>query len=401
MIIYPDTLNPIFDKLLKHSIKPIIVGGFVRDTLLGIECKDIDVELYGITSLDRLQSLLAEFGKINNVGKSFGISKLKYSGYELDFSLPRIDNKINSGHRGFEIKINSGLDFKTAASRRDFTINSMGYDIIEKKILDPFNAINDLEKKILRATDKNSFTEDPLRVLRAIRFCSIYDFKPDEELFNLCKNMIKNRLLDELPKERIFEEIKKIVLKSKKPSVAFEMLQRLKSDIFTGEYLAIDNIANENITNKKTKLVLCLAVLCYGYMGKYEDFILKLTNEKELLTSVMKLLTNKDSLYDSISDYKLYKLATIVNLEELLIFTKAINKLKQNSYDKIYIRAKELNILNKSLPPLLKGSDLVKLGLKPSPKFSTILDDAYDAQISSKFSNYDDAILWLKSYLKL
>lgn len=399
MIIYPDTLNPIFDKLIERSVKPIIVGGFVRDTLLSIECKDIDIELYGINSLDELQNILSEFGKINNVGKSFGISKLKYFGYELDFSLPRIDNKINSGHRGFEIQINPSLDFKTAASRRDFTLNAIGYDVINKKILDPFNGINDLEQKILRVVDKNSFTEDPLRVLRAVRFCSIYNFKPHKELFSLCKSMIKNRLLDELPKERIFEEIKKILLKSQKPSVAFALLQKLGYDIYIGDFKNIDNIAKLDITNKKTKLVLSFAVLCLGTIGKCEDFISKLTNEKELVHKVLAILKYSKDIKNSLSDYELYKLASKTNLEELLLFGKAVKMLNTKEYNKLYKRAKKLDILDKSLPPLIKGSDLVKLGLKPSPKFSTILNDAYNAQISAKFKSYDEAFAWLENYV--
>ena len=103
---------------------------------------------------------------------------------------------------------------------------------------------------------------------------------------------------------------------------------------------------------------------------------------------------------NSLSDYELYKLASKTNLEELLLFGKAVKMLNTKEYNKLYKRAKKLDILDKSLQPLIKGSDLVKLGLKPSPKFSTILNDAYNAQISTKFKNYDEAFAWLENYLK-
>ncbi|MDQ1337773.1 MAG: hypothetical protein QG617_740, partial [Campylobacterota bacterium] len=172
MIDYPDKLNIIFEKLKSHRIRPVIVGGFIRDSLFKIESKDIDIELYGALTFKKLQKILQEFGTVNIVGKSFGVCKLKFEDYDLDFSFPRRDSKIRSGHRGFDVTIDSTLDFKTAASRRDFTINAIGYDVVEKKVLDPYNGINDLKEKILRAVDEKSFAEDPLRVLRAAQFCA-------------------------------------------------------------------------------------------------------------------------------------------------------------------------------------------------------------------------------------
>ena len=133
MIDYPNELNIIFDKLNNYSIKPIIIGGYVRDFLLNKSSKDIDIELYGIASYEKLEKLLQEFGSVNSVGKSFGVCKLQFDDLDLDFSLPRIDSKINKGHKGFEIQTDETLDFITATSRRDFTINAIGYDVIEKK----------------------------------------------------------------------------------------------------------------------------------------------------------------------------------------------------------------------------------------------------------------------------
>ncbi|MCD6173918.1 MAG: CCA tRNA nucleotidyltransferase, partial [Sulfurimonas sp.] len=216
---YPNYLQIIFDKLNENKIKPIIVGGYIRDYLLNISSKDIDIELYGINSFEQLEKILEEFGEVNSVGKSFGVCKLSLKNQEIDFSLPRIDNKISSGHRGFDIIINQNLDFKTASSRRDFTINAIGYDVISKKILDPFNGLSDLKNKTLKAVNIEKFIQDPLRVFRAVGFYSRFKLNIDKKLFKICKKMCDDNVLDELPQERIFNEIKKIILKSPKPSI--------------------------------------------------------------------------------------------------------------------------------------------------------------------------------------
>ncbi|MFA5454477.1 MAG: CCA tRNA nucleotidyltransferase [Sulfurimonas sp.] len=409
MISYPDELNIIFQKLRDFGIKAIIVGGFVRDSLLGIESKDIDIELYGVTSFTHLEDILKEFGNVNVVGKSFGVCKLKFCGYDLDFSLPRRDNKVDSGHRGFDIKLYSNLDFKTAASRRDFTINAIGYDVEEKKLLDPFKGADDLRDKILRAVDLESFIQDPLRVLRAAQFCARFNLEIEQDLFLTCREMVFKNMLDELPKERVFEEIKKLLLKSQKPSIGFKLLKEFDTVFYTDNLDVADEIAKQLTVNNQTDMVLMLAGLCYNFEQKdTEDFITKLSDEKELLDRVVKLtkayceIKNMDA--DNINDYLLYKLATKVNIEELLILSSSIyfakNSLKvYNVGEEIYKRAKELNILKKKLPALLGGKELLKFGLKPSPKFSEILDKAYEAQIHGDFKNYDEALLWLREYI--
>lgn len=407
MINYPDKLNIIFDKLKSHNIKPIIVGGFIRDFLLHIDSKDIDIEVYGISSFTQLQNLLKEFGSVNVVGKSFGVCKLYFEDYDLDFSFPRRDNKIKRGHKGFEIEIDTTLDFKTAASRRDFTINSMGYDVTLKKILDPFNGLSDLKHKILRAVDTNSFSEDPLRVLRAVQFSTRFQLKIDSNLFATCKDMVLNNMLEELPKERIFEEIKKLLLYSKEPSKGFRLLKELGSDIYTNNIHVVDKISKQLTSDEQTNLALMLAALCHDFSQETTaKFIRKLTNENRLLQHVLLLVENSkeiDKIYlEGITDYTLFKLATKVKIEEILILSSSIYFSKNNSsvyeaYNIIYKRAKELNILNKKSPMILKGKDLLKLGFTASPEFSDILNSAYEAQMMGKFKTNKDAIIWLKS----
>ncbi len=414
MIDYPNKLNKIFDKLRNNGAFVIIIGGYIRDKLLKIDSKDIDIEVYGVSSFNKLESILEEFGSVNSVGKSFGVCKLNIDGLDLDFSLPREDSKTGSGHKGFKVNTQADLDFITATRRRDFTINAIGYNVAKKKILDPFNGIEDLKNKILKAVDRKSFIEDPLRVYRAVQFCARFDLRMDRELFSLCSMMIKDNMLAELPKQRIFQEIKKLLLKAQKPSLGFILFQELGivkefdelhnlSQYNWGQILnTIDNLAQNRTSSETTNTVLALAGICYILDStKAKSFILRLSDEKELLKKVLSLISNPITAV--LSDAKLYRLATKVKIEELLILNRAVFKNTNNQLlqvcDEIQIRAKHLGIFNKSMLPLLRGRDILACGMSPSKEFSTILKMGYEAQMDGEFYSHEDAIVWLKKYL--
>lgn len=420
MIEYPNYLNKIFDKLEKNGATSIIIGGYVRDYLLNLELKhnssskDIDIEVYNIDSFEKLENILKEFGSVNSVGKSFGVCKLKINDLTLDFTLPRIDNKVFSGHTGFDISVQSNLDFVTATSRRDFTINAIGYNTADKKIIDPFHGRDDLKNRVLKAVNINTFSQDPLRVLRAVQFSARFNLTVDKELFTLCKKMIEKNILKELPKERIFEEIKKLMLKADKPSIGFNLLKELGGLKFFHELnsiadsewncllLSVDELAKHRTSNKKTNTVLMLAALCYTLEpASTTSFIQKLTNEKALLERVLLLTATKIS--DSYSDSELFRLATKVSIKEFVILNKAIYK---NMNDKLFKtcnevqkRASALNILDKQATPLLMGKDILSFGIKPSKDFSKILNLAYEAQMDGKFTSHEEALNWLEEYL--
>jgi len=415
MIDYPNKLNNIFDKLLINSIKPVIIGGYVRDFLLKIESKDIDIELYGINSFTKLEEILEEFGNVNSVGRSFGVCKLRVDDLDLDFSFPRIDSKIDIGHKGFKIKVDASLDFKTATSRRDFTINAIGYDIEAKKILDPFNGREDLKNRTLRAVDIQKFGDDPLRVLRAVQFSSRFNLSMDNELFITCKNMIKNSLLDELPKERIFIEIQKLLLKSLSPSSGIKLLNSLGGFNYFTEfkninvpelektYKAIDTMSSLKTTNSRTNTILMLAVLCYQLpLDKCETFLSKLSNDKNLFNKVSFLLKHQNDInFEFFGDYDVYMLATKVTIEEFVLFSIAISQTKiesQNIYN-LKRRAKELGVLHEKAEAIVQGKDIISFGIKPSKEFSKILNRAYMAQISGVFQTKEEAYLWLDKEL--
>ncbi|MCD6190419.1 MAG: CCA tRNA nucleotidyltransferase [Sulfurimonas sp.] len=415
MVDYPNKLNIIFDKLLINNIKPIIIGGYVRDFLLKIESKDIDVELYGINSFSKLENILEEFGDVNSVGKSFGVCKLRVDDLDIDFSFPRSDSKIDKGHKGFEIKVDSSLDFKTATSRRDFTINAIGYDIKTNKILDPFNGREDLKNKILKAVDIVKFQEDPLRVLRAVQFCSRFNLSIDNELFVVCKKMIKESILDELPKERIFIEIKKLLLKSTTPSLGLKLLNSLDGFNYFTEFKNIDVQNLENIyktvdtmsslktQDSRTNTILMLAALCYQLaLSECETFLSKLSNDKNLFAKVLSLLKHQNDInFNLFSDYDIYILATKVTIEEFVLFSlaKSQTKIESKNINNLKTRAKELGVFHQEAKAVVQGKDIISLGIKPSKEFSIILDRAYRAQISGNFKTKKEAYAWLKREL--
>ncbi len=411
MVDYPKKLDQIFQKLQQNGATPIIVGGFVRDSILKIASKDIDMEVYGIKSFESLESILSEFGDVNSVGKSFGVSKLNYAGLDLDFSLPRKDNKISSGHKGFDVEIDPTLDFKTASSRRDFTINAIGYDTIKKIVIDPFNGVKDLEKKILRVVDKEKFIEDPLRVLRAVQFYARFNLRIDSKLFTLCEDMVKKNLLDELPKDRIFGELKKLLLKAKNPSLGFKLLKSIgglkylapldsfSNNIFEDILNHIDMMAKQRIDSEEIKLILILTTICYKFdSSQTSSFISNLTDDKKILREVM--ILNKSEFQESYTDSELYKLATKVNIEIFLIYQKVIhNNLDSELFNELKLRVKKLGILNNKAKPFIQGRDILEFGIKPSQQYKQILESAYEAQLNLEIKDKNEAKRWLKNYL--
>ena len=185
--------------LMQHyHAKCYVVGGAVRDRLLGIECKDYDMECFGI-SVEDFEQAMADLGA-QGVGKSFFVYKYN----DLDIALPRTEEKVGKGHRAFAVRLASKEE--EASRRRDFTVNALMYDIEKEVIVDFWGGLEDLQTKVLRVVDEKTFTEDSLRVLRAMQFSARFGFKIEEKSCRLSQNIP----LDDLPKERIFSEFEKM-----------------------------------------------------------------------------------------------------------------------------------------------------------------------------------------------
>lgn len=178
-----------------------LVGGSVRDELLGRNCKDFDCEVFGLTQ-DQLETILAQFGKVDLVGKSFGVYKIG----DLDISLPRTERKTGEGHKGFTINADPFMSVQDAMRRRDFTINAIYQNVLTGEIVDHFGGVKDLSNKVLRIVDKTTFVDDSLRVLRAAQFASRFGFDVADDYF------MQSIDLSDLPAERVFGELEKLLL---------------------------------------------------------------------------------------------------------------------------------------------------------------------------------------------
>src|SRR4051812_26662568 len=181
---------------------------------MGRTCKDLDLEVYGVPA-DRLKPLLAAFGNVNTVGESFTVYKVA----DIDIALPRRESRTGRGHRAFEVTGDPGLSFVEAARRRDFTINAIGWDPLTGEYIDPFGGREDIAGRLLRAVDVRTFAEDSLRVLRAVQFAARFEFALDDPTRNLCRGIA----LDDLPAERIWGEIEKLLLQAARPSRGFQV----------------------------------------------------------------------------------------------------------------------------------------------------------------------------------
>ncbi len=440
--------------LIDSGARPIIVGGYVRDFFMHKESKDIDIEVYNISSLEVLKSNLESLGAVHEVGKSFGVLKLHIDGYDYDISLPRTEIKTAKGHKGFHIQTNGYLDFITAAKRRDFTMNAIGYDVVTSSIIDPYRGQEDIAKKTIRHVSDDSFIEDPLRVLRAVQFAARFNFKLNANTLKLCQNMVKKDMLAELPKERLFEEYKKLLLKANRPSLGFELLDRLgalfpelkalqgvvqdeayhpEGDVWTHTMMSLDAMSELKTGNDKRDLVLLLAVLCHD-LAKVQttqiiDGKVRAIGHENILEPtnlLLNRLSDEKGLYDAVGSLvkthlmpsQLYKqdskdsairrLSTRVNIEDLVILAKAdhfgrtteeANKKSYPAGEWLLTKAQELKVHREKPKTLLQGRDLITRGMQAGKEFKTILDDAYEAQLEGEFTNHKEALLWLDDYL--
>ncbi|MDX9900479.1 MAG: hypothetical protein RBT22_03175 [Aliarcobacter sp.] len=442
----PSILEDILKDLQKIGATPILVGGCVRDYFLNIPVKDYDVEIFGIDCIQTIEKSLQKFGSVKLVGKSFGVLTLRVNKYDFDFTLPRTETKIGLSHQDFEVITNASLSFKEAAIRRDFTINAIGYDFFKEEFIDPFDGIEDLKTKTIKHINDKTFIEDSLRVYRAVAFASRFNFKIEEKTKELCKQIVLKNELKYLPKERVYEEFKKLFLKSSKPSIGFELMRELgilkyfselqalinciqepeyhpEGDVWVHTMMALDEMARilkeENIEDEYRKLYLFYGILCHDFgkpfctkeingkitSHKHESlgieptisFLSKITNEKKFIEIVCSLVKNHLApfqLYKTESSLKAVKrLSLKVNIEDLCLVCLA-DCLGRTIQDKekcpkatswLLTKAKELDIHNEPIKPIIQGRDLIKLGFKPSNKFKEILEFAFDLQLDEHF----------------
>ena len=206
-------IKEIANLIEKSGGRLYLVGGAVRDSLLNKPVYDKD---YCVVGLEK-NKFVELFPNAIPRGKSFEVFDLE----GCEFALARTEKKTGKGHKNFEITTNKNITIEEDLKRRDITINAIAKDVLTKEIIDPFNGVEDIKNKIIRAVGE-SFLEDPLRVYRVARFASQLDFEVEKNTINLM-NKLKDELIT-LSKERVFVEFKK-ALSTNKPSRFFNVLK--------------------------------------------------------------------------------------------------------------------------------------------------------------------------------
>jgi len=412
----------------------MLIGGAVVDSIKGLPIKDIDIEVYGI-SYAQLVVLIENLGlPCNLVGKSFGVIKTKIEDFDFDISILRRENKVGIGHKGFMIKLDAEMTPQEAGRRRDLTINSMYKNLHNGAIIDPFNGLEDLENGIIRVTDENTFTEDPLRVLRIMQLLPRKGKVVSKGTMMLCKSMVNT--FSELPKERIFIEWTKLLLKAEKPSVGLEFMRESgwlthfpelfdlidcpqnpvwhpEGDVWIHTCMVLDNAAKlrHNIP-EEWRLAYMFGALLHD-VGKpstttpdlrahghdvagikiAETFLRRMTNDRTLIkkvTTIVGLHMRPGQLDHSDAKEAAWKrLHNKCRLDILGWQSKADSAGRTGRdvmLDKHSPSEKCFELFEKfgegQIEPTVQGRDLIALGLKSSREFSRILKVCYEKQLS-------------------
>ncbi len=423
------------------------VGGYVRDLLLAQENKDIDIEVHGLTP-EKLAEILSSLGEITSYGESFGIFGLRHC--HLDIAMPRSECAVGSGHRDFLCTVDPFIGTYSAAVRRDFTINAMMQDILTGSLIDHFGGQKDLENHMIRHIDDIRFAEDPLRVLRGAQFAARFDFTIAPETIEICRQME----LSVLPPERIFEEMKKALLKALRPSVFFESLRQMdqlgiwfpelkalvgipqpadyhpEGDVWTHTLHVLDAAARLR-NEAESPVGLMLSALCHD-LGKVcttrtesdgrlhafgheqaglpltEQFLSRLTSEKKLrqyVLNMVELHMRPNLLAAQGAGRKAYNrlFDRSVSPSDLLLLSKA-DALGSSVQQEKYLETE--TILRRHLDdfhimmnqPGVTGTELIAAGFHPGAAFHEALDYAHRLQLSGV--DHKNALAQTVAFLK-
>lgn len=363
----------------------LLVGGFVRDQVLGIESKDIDIEVHGFVAPEVLIRRLQSHGRVDTVGQSFGVIKF---GHDVDISFPRRDSKTGEGHTGFTIEFDSTMTVTEALSRRDFTINSMALDAVTGELHDPFGGLEDLHKGIIRHTSDESFADDPLRVLRAVQFASRFGFKIASKTARMALDM-RDRF-EELSVERVWVEWEKILTKGQSMKAVTEAL------ISTGwiEHFpewGVDGAVTDRVLRTVRPVGELRSAMILGTQfsdrpkSSLDSFLKRidapgwLRKDARKLASRPQVVTGKPEVDARLLARQLAPLPLQAWIDCHRLWGAPVAVFGAEP-----VRA-----------PLLTGDDLIARGWKPSKKFGIVLQSALFAQDVEGWLTKGEAEFWL------
>jgi tRNA nucleotidyltransferase (CCA-adding enzyme) len=425
--------------------RALIVGGWVRDRLLGRTSKDVDLEVYGVAAA-QLRELLAAFGSVNAVGEAFTVYKVA----GIDVALPRRESKIGRGHRGFEVTGDPDLSIEDAARRRDFTINAVAWDPLTDEYIDPFEGRRDLEARVLRVVDPRTFGDDSLRVLRALQFAARFELSLDPGTRDICRRLP----LDDLPAERIWGELEKLLLLAARPSLGWHLalelgvIERLfpelqalvgcpqepewhpEGDVWVHTLMVIDQARTRiDDLERPQQIAVMLGAVCHD-LGKppttafvdgrirsidheqagvapatavLDRLNIQTINGYDVRRQVLGIVAHhlKPGMFRQsptpVSDGAFRRLAQKVDLELLARLAKSDCLGRGPGFDCSAMdwfldRARELGVQHAPPEPLVKGRHLLALGLTPGPRVGEVLKAIYEKQLDGSIATLDEGL---------
>jgi tRNA nucleotidyltransferase (CCA-adding enzyme) len=433
--------------------RALVVGGWVRDRLMGRSSKDIDLEVYGLPA-DRLRDVLSTIGPVNIVGESFTVYKVA----GIDVSLPRRESKVGRGHKGFEVHGDPDMSPREAARRRDFTINAIAWDPLAGEYVDPFDGRSDITRGVLKAVDPSTFPDDSLRVLRAVQFAARFEFQLDPATADLCRTIP----LDDLPAERIWGEIEKLLLQARRPSIGFalaldlgvidKLFPELKAlvgcpqepewhpegDVWVHTLMVIDE-ARKRIDDleRPQQIAVMLGAVCHD-LGKpattafVDGRIRSIDHEQAGVAPATALLDRlnihtiggfdvrrqvlgitahhlKPGMFGMsktpVSDGAFRRLAQKVDLELLARVAKADcmgrgGGFDCSPHDWFLERARQLGVEHAPPKPLVLGRHLLALGMKPGPRMGELLREIYERQLDGSITTLEEGIAFARATIE-
>lgn len=443
MVLHPDShafplLNEVrrIGKAIQEAGgRPVLVGGWVRDSLLGHpHSKDFDMEVFGLQPR-ALNKVLRRFGPVHQVGRHFGVLKLTTREAEYDVSVPRRESKVGKGHKGFWVSTDPGMTFEEAASRRDFTMNAMGYAPMEELFIDPHHGFADLQAQLLRHVGP-AFGEDPLRVLRALQFAGRFGLDIAPETQRICREQD----LHELPRERQWVEFKKLLLLSARPSHGLGFAEALGVLPYFPELAALhahggtagpdwqrtmqalDAAAAARCGDEALDLPQLLAALCHrlgvpslseaeptpqalaqAAMVPAQALLERFTNEHGLIETVLTLLREAPLVLqaETLRDGDVRRMALRVKFPDALRAAQALYGAAAPlpAAEMLRRRAAALGVFEQAPEPLLKGRHLLQAGMRPGPAMGDLLKAAFEAQLDGAIATEAQALAWMAETL--
>ena len=447
----PVTATAIARAVRDRGGRALVVGGWVRDRLLGFPAKDIDVEVYGVPESE-LRELLGAIGRVEPVGQSFPVYKVN----DIDVALPRRESKTSRGHKGFEVRGDPSMTVEDAARRRDFTINAIAWDPLEGVLVDPFHGRADLERRLLRVVDARTFPEDSLRVLRALQFTARFGLDVPDETRAICAGIA----LDDLPAERIWGEVEKL-LQAPRPSIGFALARDLgvverlwpelralidcpqepewhpEGDVWIHTLMVIDEARTRvDDLERPGRIIVMLGAVCHDFgkpattavvdgrirsMGHEEAGVPPATAWLDRLNiqsldgvdarrQILGLVAHhlKPGMWhkvrDEVGDGAFRRLAQKVDLELLARLAQSdcmgrTGPFDCSAMDWFIERARALGVEHRPPPRLLMGRHLLSLGMTPGPEMGRILAAVYERQLDGDIATVEEAMRMAESLM--